>query len=73
MSDSRDSGDMEVRYFLGPEMIAARFEAAAPLSDDVVTLDGREFRVGYRAVRISEATDEFEAFEVQVCTRGQSR
>lgn len=73
MSDSRDSGDVEVRYFLGPERIATRFEADSPLPGDVVTLDSREYCVEYRAVRISDATEEFEAFEVQVCKLGQSR
>lgn len=66
MTESRDSGDVEVRYFLGPEMVAVRFETAAPLAGEGVTLDGREYCVAYRAVRISEATDEFEAFGGQV-------
>lgn len=69
MSDRRDSGDMEVRYFLGAEMIAVRRAAVAPLSNDVVTLDGREYCVAHRAVRLSDATEEFEAFEVQVQAR----
>ena len=65
-TDTRYSGDLEVRYFLGADMIAVRFQPAAPLSGDVVTLDGREYLVEHRAVRIGEVTEQFEAFEVQV-------
>ena len=66
MTDTQYSGDVEVRYFLGADQIAVQFRPSAPLSGDVVTLDGQEYLVDVRAVRFSEATDKFEAFEVQV-------
>ena len=64
MTDTRYSSDIQVRYFLSVQMIAVGFQPAAPLSGEVMTLDGREYLVGVRAVRFSEATDQFEAFEV---------
>ena len=65
-ADTRYSGEIEVRYFLGADLIATRFETSAPLQDDVVTIDGREYLVEVRAVRINETTDQFEAFELRV-------
>ena len=45
-------------------MIAVGFQPAAPLSGDVVTLEGRQYLVDVRAVRFSEATHQLEASEV---------
>ena len=64
MTDTRYSSNIEVRYFLSVQMIAVGFQSAAPLSGGVMTLAGREYLVDVRAVRFSEARDQFEAFEV---------
>ena len=66
MTDTRCSRDIEVRYFLNADLIAVYFQTAAPLAGDVVKIEGREYLVECRAVRIGEATDQFEAFEVEV-------
>ena len=65
MTDARYSGDIEVRYFLGADLIAMRFETSTPLQGEVETLDGVECLVETRAVRFSDA-DRCEALEVQV-------
>ncbi len=72
MTDTRYSGEFEVRYFLGADLLATRFQTSAPISGDFVTIDGEEYEVERRAVRFNEVTKAFEAFEVQLRPMGSA-
>lgn len=43
MTDTRYSGELEVRFYLGPDLLATKPQTSAPSTGDLVTIAGEEY------------------------------